>query len=107
MKISNSGSPAGLHFTKAAEPKNDDGSSVKSAGREHSPAHRARALIAQNPALQDRPFGQVVSLLARGETIELESGSAGDAVPVTETPASPTPDSPTADEPTSPLDVTA
>jgi hypothetical protein len=36
-----------------------------------TPAARARALIAENPGLADRPFGHIVSALARGLEVDL------------------------------------
>ena len=37
------------------------------------PAQQARAAILENPALEDRPFGSVVSQFARGEPPEVEA----------------------------------
>jgi hypothetical protein len=36
-----------------------------------TPAARARALVAEHPELADRPFGQIVSALARGLEVDL------------------------------------
>ena len=37
------------------------------------PAQQARAAILENPALEDRPFGSIVSHFARGEAPEVEA----------------------------------
>jgi hypothetical protein len=52
--------------------------------QEHTPpAQQARAAILENPDLENRPFGAIVSQFARGETPELDAptGSSSDTPP--------------------------
>jgi hypothetical protein len=55
---------------------------AQSPGRSgETPAARARALLAENPELADRPFGQVVSRLARGLEVPLPSDEPDEPAP--------------------------
>lgn len=52
----------------------DESGAVIAPGRSgETPAARARALIAENPDLADRPFGHIVSALARGLEVDLDT----------------------------------
>ena len=72
-----------------------------------TPAARARALVASDPTLAERPFGQIVSAIARGIAITSpndETGTAPDepepdvnVVPEVDPPATETPDEDLAD----------
>jgi len=65
---------------------------LKPHGKDQNPASQARALISQNAALQDRPFGKIVSALARHLPVEgppVEAPAAEESSPPEEAPATP------------------